>query len=406
MQSNRRSFLKKLAYSAASLPIGLQLGKSYVKTNLLKASTESISDKKSLKILSERPLNLEANQHLLDDEVTPTDKIFVRSNGNIPTIAYSKDAKDWKLEIDGEVHKTLSLSLEDLKKKFKTYTYQLVLECGGNGRAGFVPKTEGLQWTYGAVACPMWEGVRLKDVLEYAGLKKSAYYLAYYGHDSHLSGDPNKVPISRGFPIEKALDPMTMIAFGLNREALPPLHGFPARIVCPGFPGSTSGKWLKKLWIRDKVHDGPKMTGKSYRIPKYPVEPGQTVPENDFEIIEKMPVKSMITFPISGYRFSWNPKHKFLCRGFAWSGSGDVTELSISYNFGKSWIKTNLKKPRNRFAWQRWEANFSFPSKGYYEIWARAKDKAGHYQPLVVPGWNPRGYLNNAMPRIAVYADA
>lgn len=405
MQSDRRSFLKKLAYTTVALPIGLQFRKAFAEHKKTPIAT-SIPGKEGLRILNDRPLNMEAGQDLLDDEVTPTEKMFVRNNGIVPPIATAEDIKDWRLIIDGEVENPTEFSMQDLKTKFKTYTYQLVLECGGNGRSGYTPPTEGLQWTYGGVGCPLWEGVLLKDVLEYVKVKKSAFYVAYYGHDIHLSGDPNKAPISRGFPIAKGLDEMTLIAFGMNGKPLPPLHGFPARLVCPGFPASASGKWLKRLWIRDRVHDGTKMTGKSYRIPIYPVKPGMDVPEKDFKIIEEMPVKSLITYPRCGSKIRWEKSASFHCRGFAWSGSGDIKEVHLSYDYGQTWIKTKLKAPRNRFAWQRWEANFELPSKGYYEIWARATDQTGKMQSMMVPGWNPEGYLNNVMPRIALYADA
>nr|ADI87850.1 hypothetical protein AKSOIL_0342 [uncultured bacterium Ak20-3] len=405
VDANRRSFLKKLAHSAIALPIGIQFSKSGFAGSKPESSPPPVPGKEDLKIMSDRPLNLESSQHLLDDEITPTERMFVRNNGHVPSIS-SKDILDWRLVVDGEVENPTRFSMQDLKTKFRTYTYQLVLECGGNGRAAYIPQTPGTQWTYGAVACPLWEGVRLKDVLDYVKVKKSAVYLGYYGHDMHLSGDPNKVTISRGFPISKALDEMTLIAFGMNGKDLSPLHGFPARLVCPGYPASASGKWLKRLWIRDRVHDGMKMTGKAYRVPSYPVPPGSEIPDKDMKIIEEMPVKSLITFPKCGAHLTWKQNQEFHCRGFAWSGFGEIREVHVSYDFGKSWIKGSLKKARNKFAWQRWEANFSFPSKGYYEIWARATDLTGSMQPMLVPGWNPEGYLNNAMPRIGIYADA
>jgi DMSO/TMAO reductase YedYZ molybdopterin-dependent catalytic subunit len=194
-----------------------------------------------LTVMSDRPLNAETPPHLLDDEITPTNHLFIRNNGIVPEIAKHGDAKGWTLTVDGEVKKTLQLTLEDLRSKYKAYTYQLVLECAGNGRGAFYPTVPGNQWTYGGVGCPLWTGVRLKDVLKDAELKPTAIYTGYYGHDVHLSGDPNKVVISRGTPIEKALDDYTLIAFELNGKPLPAVHGFPARLLCPGYPASTSG---------------------------------------------------------------------------------------------------------------------------------------------------------------------
>jgi len=240
----------------------------------------------------------------------------------------------------------------------------------------------------------------LRDILNQAKLKSSALYTAYYGHDTHLSGDLKKVVISRGTPIPKALEATTMIVHTMNGKPLPKIHGYPARLICPGYPGSASGKWLKKITIRNQVHDGPKMTGYAYRVPKFPVEPGTEVAKKDMDIIENMPVKSLITFPKSGIKT--NQKQNFEVRGFAWTGEKEIAAVDITNDFGQTWVKTDLKKPANSFSWQRWAAKINFPQKGYYEIWARATDSTGKMQPMVVPGWNPKGYLNNAMPRIAV----
>ena len=241
--------------------------------------------------------------------------------------------------------------------------------------------------------------MRLKDVLNFAGLKKSAVYTGYFGMDLHPSLDEDKVVISRGTPIKKALEDTSLIAFAMNGKPLPLLHGFPARLVIPGYPASASGKWLKRITITDKVHDGPKMTGQSYRVPKFPIKPGTSVKDEDMKIIEEMPVKSLITFPKSGGK---TKEKNISVRGHAWSGWGKITEVHLSIDFGQSWIKTKLAAPVNPFAWQRWSQELKLPGKGYFEIWARAKDITGKVQPMVVPGWNPRGYLNNAMPRISV----
>ncbi|MEZ4740086.1 MAG: molybdopterin-dependent oxidoreductase [Flavobacteriales bacterium] len=205
------------------------------------------------------------------------------------------------MTIDGEsVERKVSFTLNDLKTKFAHHTYRLVLECGGNGRAEFDPPAQGNQWTTGAVQCAAWTGVRLRDLLEKAGLKKNAVYIGYYGTDTHLSGDPDKVVISRGVPMRKALEDETLVAFAMNGKDIPLAHGHPLRLVIGGWPASVSGKWLKRIAVRDKVHDGPKMTGDSYKVPMVPVEPGEVVPEDKLAIIESMPVRSVVTYPKSG----------------------------------------------------------------------------------------------------------
>ena len=402
IDTNRRLFLKRISLSCLSLPsIPLFTTKLLAKSpQIIKKNEVS---KQELTILNDRPLNAETPPHLLDNDITPTNRLFVRSNGIVPPIAYSKSLKNWALTFEGELNKTYTFTMDELNKKFKSYTYQLVLECGGNGRAGFVPPTPGNQWTYGAVGCPQWHGIRLKDVLHYLGLKKTASFVAYYGHDLHPSGDPNKVVISRGVPLEKALEDTSLIAFGMNNEALDPLHGYPARLIIPGYPGSVSGKWLKKIWVRDQVHDGEKMTGSAYRMPFNPLKPGQHTPDTkNWTIIEKMPVKSLITFPKSGTTINTLISDKVNCRGFAWTGEKKITHVDITCDYGQTWIKAKIKPASNTYAWQRWEATCPLPKKGYYEIWSRATDNSGKMQPMIVPNWNPKGYLNNAMPRIEI----
>jgi sulfite oxidase len=152
--------------------------------------------------------------------------------------------------------------------------------------------------------------------------------------------------------------------------------------------------------IRDRVHDGEKMLGQSYRVPCKPVAPGTTVADEDMCIIESMPVKSLITFPKSG--ISHASGEPLDVRGHAWAGDLSVARVFTSIDFGASWQETKLRQAANRLAWQNWSTSVIFPQGGYYELWARAEDENGRSQPVVLPGWNPRGYLNNACHRIAV----
>ena len=359
-------------------------------------------EKEGLTVLGDRPLNIEAPAHLLDDDVTPYSRLFIRSNGLIPQTALDKNADGWTLTVDGEVDNALSLSLDELKSGFENVTVQLVLECAGNGRAFFEPGTSGNQFSLGAVGCPEWTGVRLKDVLEKAGVKSTAVYTGHYGNDVDVSGDTAKTVISRGVPIEKAMEPENLIAWAMNGEDLPALHGFPLRLVIPGYVGSASQKFLTRVWVRDQVHDGPKMGGTSYRVPAYPVAPGAEVPDEDMEIMTVMPVKSLTTAPATGAEVPAGQPAEV--RGHAWSGNGDVQAMHVSIDFGQSWQEAQLDAPPNKYAWQRWRAKVTPPEKGYYEVWARATDMNGAVQPPVTPGWNPGGYGNNMIHRIALFA--
>lgn len=402
----RRGFLRDAGLTAMGAALGMQIPLArQMPAGLIPAALADSTEvfripgkHDGLMVLNDRPLNAETPPHLLDDPITPTDRLFVRNNGFPPT---RSSGKDWTLEIGGEsVERPMSFSLADLRSGYPVRTLRLQLECGGNGRAEFRPRAPGNQWTTGAVGCPEWTGVSLRDVLETCGVKGNAVYVGYYGADTHLSGDPGKVVISRGVPIAKALQEETLLAWSLNGEDIPLLHGAPLRIVCGGWPGSTSGKWLRKIAVRDRVHDGPKMGGKAYRVPCRPVAPGESVRDDDMCIIESMPVKSLITSVRSG---RVHPAGRPLeVGGWAWAGELGVGAAELSTDFGQTWSACKLSPPANRLAWQRMSGRVVLPEKGYYEIWARATDSEGNRQPMLVPGWNPKGYLNNACHRIAV----
>lgn len=358
-----------------------------------------IEGKDGLILLNDRPVNAETPPHLLNDDITPANRLFIRNYGEPPE---NVNPSTWSLTFEGEsVGAYKAYTIANLKERFENISRQLVLECGGNGRAEFDPPVSGNQWSLGAVGCPQWNGVRLKDVLEDVGYKSDAVYVAFYGADTHMSGDPERVTISRGVPIDKALDDESMIVWGMNGHDLHPMNGHPLRLVFGGWPGSVSGKWLRRVTIRNTVHDGPKMESPSYRVPATPVAPGTTVADEDMRIIHAMPVKSLITFPKTGVRIGANDTLKV--RGHTWAGDNSVRSLNVSIDFGKTWSEANLKSAVNRLAWQHWDHSIKFPTTGYYEVWARAEDDQGNSQPMVLPNWNPKGYLNNACHRIAVY---
>ena len=351
-----------------------------------------------LTVLNDRPINAETAPHYLDADLTPNELFFVRNNG-IPPNKINLDT--WTLTIEGEsAQQKKTYTLQDLKTKFKQHTYNITLECGGNGRSEFNPPAKGNQWSTGAVGCAAWTGVRLADVLKDVGVKPDAVYIGYYGEDMHLSGDPKKDAISRGVPIAKALEAESLIAWSMNGEDLPLLNGYPLRLIFGGFPASCSGKWLSKIVIRNKVHDGQKMTGQAYRVPCKPVAPGTKVANEDMCIIERMPVKSLITYPKTGATIRLS--RSLPIRGKAWTSAQHIQSVDYSIDFGKTWQTCNVDQGANKFAWQKFAGEIKFPETGYYEVWARATDADGDTQPILLPGWNPKGYLNNACHRIAI----
>ncbi|MFL6937704.1 MAG: molybdopterin-dependent oxidoreductase [Xanthobacteraceae bacterium] len=352
-----------------------------------------------LVVLGDRPLVAETPEHLLDEATTPTSKFYIRNNGQIPE--ETKEPDKWKLTVDGEVNNKLELTLGELKSKFRPVTRRMVLECGGNGRSFFNPQARGNQWTNGGAGCAEWTGVRLADVLKAAGVKPSAVFTGHYGADPHLSGDQSRVALSRGVPIRKAMDENNLIVWAINGEPLPLIHGFPVRLVIGGWPGSVSEKWLTRVWVRDKPHDGQGMGGTSYRVPTRPIVPGSNDDGKTFRDLESMPVRAIITNPANGAKLAAGTKELTL-RGAAWAGDYTVKQIDLSLDFGATWTRAKLDKPKNKYDWQRWAAAVKLPSDGYFEVWARGTDSRGVMQPHVAGNWNPQGYGGNPMHRIAV----
>jgi len=401
---SRRSFLQQAGLGGAALAgfgAGLDaalrglFGRGLVP--VVWASNENLlTGKPGMIVHNDRPINGEFPPYLLDANVTPSERHFVRNNGLVPERAVRQDSQGWKLTVGGEVHRELNLTLADLKK-FPAVTLQGTIECGGNGRALFQPKVRGNQWERGAIGSSQWTGTRLRDVLEKAGIKPGAIYTAHYGEDTPIG---KAEPFSRGIPLEKAMEEHTLIAYEMNGKPLPALNGFPVRLVVPGWIGSCSEKWLKEIRLLDRVYDAQKMRGYSYRVPKFPVAPGTRPPEGDMVIATSWIIKSMITRPEPGVNLGKG--QQVAVRGHAWAGEHRVDRVMLSTDYGINWQRAQLEPVANRYAWNNWSGAVTFPDPGYYEIWARAFDDRGGAQPFRQP-WNPKGYLGNVVHRVPVF---
>jgi sulfite oxidase len=192
-----------------------------------------------------------------------------------------------------------------------------------------------------------------------------------------------------------------LVVFAMNGQPLPNIHGGPVRLVIPGWPGSLSHKWLTRIWIRDKEHDGQGMTGASYRVAIKPMVPGGKADNANFRILESMPVRSIVTSPANGARLPAGTREVNL-RGAAWAGDLTVSKVDVSTDFGATWMPAQTTAPKNRYDWRRWTANLKLPSDGYFEVWARATDSEGKMQPHIAGNWNPQGYGGNPMHRVAI----
>lgn len=356
-----------------------------------------LDDKPDLMDMGDAALNAETPAHLLDEPVTPTRLFFIRNNGAMPQCDLSPDA--WTLRIDGEVDTPLTLSPAELAARFEIVTLSAVMECAGNGRAFFPRPTDGaVKWGLGAVGCARWTGVRLADILHEAGIGASARYIAHHSPDRDLERDAEA--LSRGLPLWKALSPETLVCFAMNGAPLEAVHGAPLRIVAPGFPGSAWQKWLAHIHVRDREHDGAKMTGYDYRLPTRPLVPGELPDVAEMAVIEDMPVKSLITAPPAGACIAAGGEIEI--RGFAWSGHTPLARVEISCDSGISWRAARLEPTHERFAWSRFRFAWTPRETGEVTLVARAADARGRAQPLISAPWNPMGYNNNRCPRVTV----
>lgn len=338
--------------------------------------------KPGLMQLDDMCLNGEAEVAALQHAVTPFSSVFVRCNGDVPV--WPQEARDdWRLRIDGLVERSLDMTLGDLKSAFRMHSITAVIECAGNGRALLDPPAEGLQWQHGAVACATWTGIRLGDLLRAAGASPGALHVGFESPDCQI-GKPGMPAFSRGFSLQKALADETMLAFEMNGEPLHMLHGGPLRVVAPGYPGAAWQKWLSRIIIRDREHDGPKMTGLDYRI--------------DGKVIEDMPVKSLITQPLKGFQLSKG--EKLLVTGYAWAGHTPVASVDVSGDGGQTWVQASLDAGAGPFAWRRFSGLLTPRDDQSVEIVARATDASGKSQPLGNAPWNQKGYCNNAVHRV------
>jgi DMSO/TMAO reductase YedYZ molybdopterin-dependent catalytic subunit len=358
---------------------------------LLAAATLLRADdrpKRDMLSRSVRPEDLEMPLSGFSDDLTPVEHFFVRTHVYVPTISLN----EWRLNVGGSVATSLALTMDDLKK-LPSAELVSVLECAGNGRAFFQPPVPGLQWGYGAVGNARWRGVRLADVLKRAGLKPSAREILFDGADVPLGSMPD---FQRSLPLSKALDPNTLLAYEMNSETLPVKHGFPLRVVAPGWAGDSWIKWVTSIRVLDQEHDGFWMKT-AYRHPGRPVAPGVPVPADRMQPVTSLRVKSVIASPLDGAQL--DPGRPAIIRGVAWS-SGPVASVDVSVDGGRVWKPATLA-PGRQFGWRQWQFHWTPQQAAYYTILARARDASGDAQPLDQE-WNPSGYLWNVVPRVRV----
>jgi sulfite oxidase len=348
--------------------------------------------KRDMLVRSTRPEDLEMALSGFSDYITPIEHFFVRTHVYVPTV----NASEWRLKVEGEVASPLTLSMEELKK-LPPVELVSVVECAGNGRGFYEPSVPGLQWRNGSVGNGRWRGVRLADVLKRAGVKDSAKEVLFDGADVPLGTMPD---FQRSIPVKKALEGNTLLAFEMNGETLPVKHGFPLRVVVPGWASDSWVKWVTSIRVLDKEHDGFWMKS-AYRHPGKPVAPGTVVPPAQMQPVTSLRVKSVIAAPLDGAQAVVG--RALTIRGVAWAGdAGPVTSVDVSVDGGRNWRPAALHQgQQTQFGWRQWEYNWTPSQEAYYTVLARARDAAGNTQPFDQE-WNPSGYGWNVVPRVGV----
>src|SRR5438445_3125315 len=406
-RSTRRRFLAKGAkWAGASLLVGMAeetfgaLTRASLHTPLSGAwsrQTRAVSgpptDAHGMIVYSEEYITREMPVSFLDSWITPTEHFFVRNNEHMPQV----NLAGWKLSITGEVARPMTLPMAELLK-MEPRRVTNTLECAGNGRGFFEPRIAGVPWTRGGVGNAIFRGPSLGALLHLAGAKETARHVAFRGV-AVSSPDP---PFTRSIPMDKALDPDTIVATEMNGSPLTPEHGYPARALVPGWIGSASIKWLTEIRVLTRELEGYFMDS-AYRLPadssaRAAGNTNVAAGKQRGSVITSLPVKSIIASPADGAVINAAPVR---VSGAAWAGTSTVSRVEISTDAGESWQPAALRSEHARYAWRLWDFEWKPREEGTYVILSRATDNRGRSQPLEMQ-WNPGGYLWNAADRVRV----
>ncbi|BDC50153.1 hypothetical protein F183_A24690 [Bryobacterales bacterium F-183] len=383
---SRRNMMRLIGGAAAAGAVAIP--------NLYSATTWAPNDGKKkigMIVRSTRPEDLEMPMEGFKDDITPVERLFVRSHHYTPKV----NLATWKLKIGGVVDKPVELTFEQIQKLPKVEVVA-VMECAGNGRSFYQPSMAGLQWEHGAVGNVRWGGVRLSDVLKMAGVGSNGVEVLFDGADVPVGQQSD---FQRSIPLTKAMTPEPLLAYELNNEPLPTSHGFPLRVVVPGWASDCWVKWLTGITVLDKPFEGFYMKT-AYRAPAGPVKPGTAVDPAAMQPVTKLKPKSVITFPEHNAQVKVGETLNL--RGVVWSGDGHpVTMGKISLDGGATWEDVRPITYNGPYAWRTVGFTWQPPKEGYYRIMLRAGDHTGDSQPHV-QAWNPSGYGWNVAHSIGI----
>nr|WP_245444768.1 molybdopterin-dependent oxidoreductase [Mesorhizobium soli] len=403
MSLSRRRFLAQAGFAGLSLSATQAWAQAIVRLPLAsdprdRPITSEFPQKGALILQRTRPPLLETPLEVFDQGVfTPNDRFYVRWHwADIPT---EIDVGTFRLAVRGHVNKVLSLSLNEIIRNLPQVELNAVNQCSGNSRGLFQPRVAGAQWANGAMGNAKWTGVRLKDVLDLAGVKAGAVQVRFNGLDEPVV--PEAPDFMKSLDIDLARNGEVMIAYTMNGEQLPLLNGFPLRLIVPGWYSTYWVKMLNDIEVLDKPDDNYWMTT-AYTIPDTPyanIKPGQTgvkmVP------ISRMVPRSFITNIADGASFPAGVKT--LARGIAMGGDTGVAKVDFSADGGKSWQATRLGTDYGKYSFRQWETDFTLPERGAHSLMVRCTNSANVAQPSV-PNWNGSGFMRNVIETTPVTA--
>lgn len=339
------------------------------------------------------PENSETPLEEVRSWVTPNRLYFVRNHFEVPAIDLAK----WRLSVEGCVQRPQSWTWDQLTG-LRERTVFATLECAGNGRSFLQQRIPGVPWGAGAIGHAEWTGIPLKALLEQAGLKPEAQEVVFEGQDVGSEADhPEPMHFARSLPLAKALDPDTLLAFRMNGELLEPLHGYPLRLVVPGWYGVSSVKWLRRIAVVDRPFRG------YFQSVKYTIRRKTPAGLDDMIVVGPMAVKSEIVRPREGELLGIGTNRLF---GVAWAGCEAVARVDLSTDGGRTWNPAELIGPRAPYSWTMWDYLWEVAEPGEYTLLARAISASGVAQPLQHEPRNGGYQIHFCRPRPVVVAGA
>jgi DMSO/TMAO reductase YedYZ molybdopterin-dependent catalytic subunit len=345
--------------------------------------------KQPMILLTDRPPQIETPLRYFQEDFTPNDAYFVRWHvAGIPT---NINVDQWKLQVSGLVNRPMQFSIDDLKRNFEPVSLTAFNQCSGNSRGFFRPYIPGSQWRHGAMGNAKWVGVRLKDVLDRAGVKPGSVEVSFRGLDvPPLSATP---VIQRALPVDQARDGEILIAYEMNGQPLPLLNGFPVRLVVPGWYATWWIKSLTYITVLEKpLHNFWMDT--AYRIPNNATAVEMPNHLNEDTVpINKFSVHSIFVSPEPGQVI--DASRAVAVQGLAMDSGAGIKRVEFSSDGGQSWSDATLDPDLGRYSWRRWRTNWNPPRPGVHRFMVRATSNSGQMQ--LQSQWNHGGYQRSVI---------